>query len=163
MQAKNLRIGESFNFVNLQNNKNGICLRISETAVYVSFDEQKYPNEPWKRICDYIACETEVIPIKKDLIKIERNSSGELIAHGNSLEKKKRGRKGIKIVFPKEKFSIPVLAAKLGCSNTHIYLQVKELVKKGEIQEFEEKRKKGQRGKSKKSYKVLDYIHSNKK
>jgi len=156
MQAKDLRVGESCEFPSLSYcMRNGICLRQSHSGTYLSFEEKRFSDVPWKRVEEYISGSVDVRPIEKELVKVERNSTGELVMDGNAIEKKKRGRKAQEMEFPKSKFTIAELAEKIGCSTTNIYLKVQARIKKGTMQEFIEPRKKGQRGKPKKSYQVI--------
>ncbi len=165
MEAKDLLVGQFFESKSCAElMRNLVCLRQSYTGTYVYGEWRNDIKGDWKKDSHYIGGTAEVIPLDKPLATIEKSFGGVLRVVGDykediNVEKRKRGRKGVEIAFPKEAFTIPKLAEKLGCSTTHIFVKVKAMLKKGEIRIVGKKRKKNQRGRATCFYQLLDYIH----
>lgn len=164
MQAKELRAGESFEMVNLKNvMRNLVCLRVSPTAVHISGEEKESSSDTWKPIKDakgYISGSTEVRPLDKPLVNVSKSDNNQLTT---DRPKGKRGRASKNLSFPKNPFTIPDLADINSCSVTHALLKVQKMVKSGDIQIIEERRKEGARGRAQKVYQVSDIIYKSQK
>src|ERR1043166_978160 len=108
MQARFLKVGQPFEFVNQKSVKNGICLRVGVSGVYVLFDEMRPTQShvkigkenipakgPWKfkPTRHYISHNTEVIPTSDKLVHIEHDSNGYSIGEKPKEEKPQKVKK----------------------------------------------------------------------